>query len=319
MGYKKEVCLKTIAYELNVSINTVSRALRDCEDISEKTKEKVRQAAVNLGYLPNNLVYEINKSDTRLIALVINNVKNYYFTTMSERLIYYLKKEGYLVEIISLYGNEFDTDVIKECIYSRVDGIISFVEPTSETLNIVKMNKIPFMMLGRRLSNKYCDYIYTDDNKGGSLAAEYLYKKGCKNFVYVNVKGTECSYRRFEGFKDYLESMKSVESIKKINIDTFDKQIRTIAKSPKLGIFAYNDEHLFMILDIMSKLKIDISKIELVGYDAIHQYNLGIVKKASINFEYDTIARTTVIQLNKRIKNVDIKNSSICFDVWLED
>ncbi len=319
MGYKKEVCLKTIAYELNISINTVSRALRDCEDISEKTKNKVRQAAVKLGYLPNNLVYSINKSNTRSIALVINNIKNYYFTTMSEKLIYFLKKEGYLVEIISLYGNEFNSNVIKECIYSRVDGIISFVEPTSETLEIVKMNKIPFMMLGRKLTNKYCDYIYTDDYKGGTLAAKYLCSKKCKNFIYVNVKGSECSYRRFEGFNKTLENKKDVGFIKKINIETFERQIKNYAKSEDLGIFCYNDEHLYLVLDIMKKLKIDTSNIVFIGYDAIAVYNLGTIKIASINFAYDTIAMTTVIQLNKRIKDINIKNSSICFDVWLEE
>ena len=41
----KSTGLKSIAYELNLSINTVSRALRDCDDISEATKEKVRQKA----------------------------------------------------------------------------------------------------------------------------------------------------------------------------------------------------------------------------------------------------------------------------------
>ena len=43
MKYEKRLSLKTIAYELGVSVNTVSRALRDCDDISESTKEKVRK------------------------------------------------------------------------------------------------------------------------------------------------------------------------------------------------------------------------------------------------------------------------------------
>ena len=51
----KSVGLKTIAYELNVSVNTVSRALRDCDDISVEMKEKVRQKAYELGYMPNNI------------------------------------------------------------------------------------------------------------------------------------------------------------------------------------------------------------------------------------------------------------------------
>ena len=47
----KATGLKEIAFELNVSVNTVSRALRDCDDISSQTKEKVRKKAIELGYL----------------------------------------------------------------------------------------------------------------------------------------------------------------------------------------------------------------------------------------------------------------------------
>ena len=74
MKYRERVGLKTIAYELGISINTVSRALRDCDDISAKTKENVRRVAQEVGYLPNNLIYSINNK-TKSVALVINNVK----------------------------------------------------------------------------------------------------------------------------------------------------------------------------------------------------------------------------------------------------
>ena len=45
----KSTGLKAIAYELGVSVNTVSRALRDCKDISEHTKEIIRKKAYELG------------------------------------------------------------------------------------------------------------------------------------------------------------------------------------------------------------------------------------------------------------------------------
>ena len=70
----KSVGLKTIAYELNVSVNTVSRALRDCDDISSETKEKVRQKAYELGYMPNNISQFIK--ETHIISLKIFNNLN---------------------------------------------------------------------------------------------------------------------------------------------------------------------------------------------------------------------------------------------------
>ena len=49
---RKNTTMKEIAYELGISINTVSRAFRDCDDISDSTKEKVRKKALELGYIP---------------------------------------------------------------------------------------------------------------------------------------------------------------------------------------------------------------------------------------------------------------------------
>ena len=73
MSLVKQVGLKKIAYELNVSINTVSRALRDCDDISEKMKQKVRDKAIELGYSPNNVEDYVKKNLKKSIAFVGSN------------------------------------------------------------------------------------------------------------------------------------------------------------------------------------------------------------------------------------------------------
>ena len=53
----KSTGLKAIAYELGVSVNTVSRALRDCKDISEHTKEIIRKKAYELGYIQSTSIF----------------------------------------------------------------------------------------------------------------------------------------------------------------------------------------------------------------------------------------------------------------------
>lgn len=60
---EKNARLKEIAYELKLSVNTVSRALRDCSDISKKTKERVLQKAIELGYMPNSVSQAIKRDE----------------------------------------------------------------------------------------------------------------------------------------------------------------------------------------------------------------------------------------------------------------
>ena len=318
MKYEKRISLKTIAYELGISVNTVSRALRDCDDISEGTKQRVRKVAIDLGYLPNSLVYSINNGKTRSVALVINNVRNYYFTIINDKLLYYLRAEGYLANIICLYGNDFDAAVVKDCLYQRVDTIITFVEPTKEALELVSMNHTPLIVCGRKVSKKHCDSLYSDDLKGGALAADYLLRKGAKNFVYVNVRGSECSTRRYEGFKRRLASMNPPYSVKKINIEDFDGRIEELSRYQDLGIFAYNDEHLFIILDKLRQRSIDASPIRFIGYDGICRHISGTIKIPSISFDYDAMVRECV-KLVKLERDDHAKHQSKCFDVYLEE
>lgn len=316
MGYNKNACLKTIAYELNLSINTVSRALRDCDDISAKTKEKVRKTALEMGYLPNRSIASLNNGESKLIALVINNIKNYYFTAMSEKLIYNLRKEGYVVVIISLYGNALDIGIVKECMYQRVDGIISFVEPEKDALDVVKLNKIPFLLLGRKIDDEYCDMIYTNDIAGGEMATKYLYKCNCKNYIYVNVNGSECATRRYNGFKNYLRNTIKTYKYKKINIEDFKDNLEYVKSLENLGIFCYNDEHAYIVIDILKKNNIDLSKIKFIGYDDIYRQNLGLIYIPSIGFDYEAIATTAVNLMITRCKQHREK-ISVCFDVNL--
>ena len=319
MGYKKSACLKTIAYELKLSINTVSRALRDCDDISEKTKKIVRQKAIEMGYLPNSVLYSIKSNDSHLIGIIINNIQNFYFTIMSSKLTYYLKKEGYLGVIIPLFGNEFNADVVKECIYQRVDGIISFVEPTKESLDIVKINKIPLLILGRHVEDDYCDEIYTDDYHGGELAAEYLGKEGVKNFIYVGINGSECSERRYNGFKDYIRNNFKTNKYKKIMIECFEKYIPFIKENKNTGIFCYNDEHYFLIKKKLEKHHVNIEEIKFIGYDAINANLEGTSYIPSIGFDYDAIAKAAVSSMISSEKDQCKGHISLCYNVRFED
>ena len=59
----KSTGLKAIAYELGVSVNTVSRALRDCKDISEHTKEIIRKKAYELGYIQSTVANFLKKDE----------------------------------------------------------------------------------------------------------------------------------------------------------------------------------------------------------------------------------------------------------------
>ena len=68
--------LKDLAEELNVSITTVSKALNDHPDISEKRKKEIQEYARKVGYRPNQVAKSFRQSRTNMIGVILNDNDN---------------------------------------------------------------------------------------------------------------------------------------------------------------------------------------------------------------------------------------------------
>jgi DNA-binding LacI/PurR family transcriptional regulator len=120
---KKSSVLKEIATELGVSINTVSRALRDCSDISEKTKEKVRKKAIELGYIQNTLSRLLDDEGKELIAVIIKSFENLYYTSFVQSFIDQSARSNYTYMVLPT--DKYSIDVNN---YSNISELIYDIE-----------------------------------------------------------------------------------------------------------------------------------------------------------------------------------------------
>ena len=228
----KSVGLKTIAFELNVSVNTVSRALRDCDDISDETKLKVRQKAYELGYMPNNISQFIKRDGKNLISVVVNSFNNLYFNIICEKLISLFKEKNYDFSLVYTHEQFLTTNVIKQCISQRTDAIITMLEPNNDAVDVAKLNNIPIVMVGRIVDNDYVDEVYTDDTLGGTLAANYLVNfHRCNKLIYVKNSEMECCQRRQDSFvKTVNELLPNKSDVKILSVEELDNKLNSFFK-----------------------------------------------------------------------------------------
>ena len=75
-----KIDLKYLSKELNLSVSTISRALRDDWEISEKTKIRVRGLAEKLNYTPNPYASSLRRQSSQTIAVVVPEIANNFFT-----------------------------------------------------------------------------------------------------------------------------------------------------------------------------------------------------------------------------------------------
>jgi LacI family transcriptional regulator len=72
--------LKDIAEKAGVSVMTVSKALRDAKDISVKTKARIRQLSLEMGYVPDAMAQSLRTRSTRLLGVLIASSTNPIFS-----------------------------------------------------------------------------------------------------------------------------------------------------------------------------------------------------------------------------------------------
>ena len=112
---KKVITLDDIAERVGTSKNTVSRALRDCSDISAVMKEKVKQTAMEMGYVPNRIAGFLRSKRSNIVAVAVNSLTNPFFSICMDYCTDYMGEKGYR-PLISIVREELDVEDIISCI-----------------------------------------------------------------------------------------------------------------------------------------------------------------------------------------------------------
>ena len=316
----KTTGLKSIALELKLSINTVSRALRDCDDISEATKEKVRKKAFELGYMPNNITQFIKKYNKPLVAIVVNSFNNTYFSIVMQKLSEVFEKENCDFTVIYTLKKKLDLEVIKQCISQRVDGIITLIEVEDDAIVNAKLNNMPIVALGRNIDKDYIDSIYNDDEKVGKLIGDYFLQKPIDKFIYIKMTNVECSKRRQNSLIDYMKKINPNNDIVVLEEKQVDSKLYDLLENGYMGIFCFNDEVAYHLLENIKTIDKNYKEryplLSVVGFDNLASQISGFKDITSISYDYDKLCKTAVMLIKERFAG-RIERKSIKFNISL--
>lgn len=205
----KPVTLKQIAEHLNISVTTVSKALKDYPDVSKKTKGLVRELAKTLNYRPNTFAVNLRTKESKTIGLIIPVIVHHFFSNVIKGIVSQAEKKGYLVIILqSNESYELEKKQIDLLMSQRVDGII--ISLANGTANFSHLNDVieqgkPLIMFDKIAKIVNCSKIIIDDRKAAYTATQHLINVGCKRIAHF--RGSllpQNSIDRFLGYKKAL-------------------------------------------------------------------------------------------------------------------
>ncbi len=192
---KQKITLKHIAKELDVSISTVSKALKNSEEISRDTKERIQAFAKLYNYKPNNIAISLKNKRTKNIGVIIPDIVHHFFTTVVRGIEKYANAQGYNV-IVCLSDESFDKEVINMEMLANgsIDGFIMSLSAGTEKkkdfnhLREVTEQGIPLVLFDRVTNEIRCDKVVIDDILGAYLATEKLLKEGRKRIALLTTE-----------------------------------------------------------------------------------------------------------------------------------
>lgn len=276
----KETTLKEIAETLGISITTVSKALKNYSDVSEKTRKAVIALAEELSYTPNSFAVNLRTKESKTIGLIIPEVVHHFFSNVINGIIAEAEKKGYLVIILqSNESLELEKKQVALLINKRVDGIIMSLSNESNNdfhIKEILRKEIPFVQFDKISKLIPSSKVIINDQKAAMEAVQHLIDKGCKKIAHIRgPENPQNAIDRFIGYKKALEKngipydSKLVYSCKNVTFEEgieFAKQI--VDEHPDVdGIFVITDLVAVGVLAYFNEKGIQVpNQIAVIGF-----------------------------------------------------
>lgn len=300
---KKKLTLKQIAKDLNVSISTVSKSIRNSTEIGEETRLKVQAYAKLYHYTPNNIALSLKNRKTKTIGIIIPEIVHHFFSTVINGIEHVANENGYNV-IICLSDESFDKEVLNMEMLAKgsIDGFIMALSKETQFkgdfnhITEVINQGMPVVMFDRVTDEILCDKVIIDDKTAAYEAVQSLIDKGRKKIALVTTMDyVSVGKLRTDGYTKALldNSIPFDENliIKIEDIGNSEQTISTFLKDKAIdAVFAVNELFAVTIIKTATKMGLNVP-VDL----SVIAFTDGIISK------YSTPTITTVSQRGKKM------------------
>jgi len=209
MNPEKEITIYDLAKELNISVATISRALKDDPVVSKKTKKKILDLAEAMGYRSNHFARNLRNRKTHMIGVIIPKVNSYFMSTVIAGIEKVTNETGYNL-IISQSSESMQKEIasVKTMFNNRVDGLLVSLAYDTDDLShfdLFSRKHIPFLFFDRVVEDNRWTNILIDNRKAGYEATSHLISQGCRRIVHITAPSRRNVYiDRLAGYRQAL-------------------------------------------------------------------------------------------------------------------
>lgn len=206
---KQTVTIRDVAKRAGVAPTTVSRVLNDSGYVSDETRRRVEAVAEELNYVPNRLSQSLRHQRTNTIALVLSDITNPFWTTITRGVEDAGSKRGWNVFLCNTDEKQSKLEnYVDVLLQRRVDGFL--VVPAGENAHIIEKiqsQSVPLVVLDRTIADVNVDVVRSDSIGGAYRLTEHLIHLGHERIAMITGPvPIATSTHRLQGYEQALSA-----------------------------------------------------------------------------------------------------------------
>ncbi|WP_422082429.1 LacI family DNA-binding transcriptional regulator [Ulvibacterium sp.] len=273
------ITLKDIAQKLNISVSTVSRALKDHPRIGPHTKRRVIAYAKEVGYFEKKFGHVLDQ-ETNAIGVIVPKIRYHLYANAISGIEEIAEAHG--MHIIICQSNESyerEKSLVKQFMDLGVAGLLVSIAGETKKFAHFEMLKsygIPLVFFNRLCDEVHTDKVVIDNFRAAHNATTHLISVGCKRIAYLGgPEGVQISNTRMQGYKNALERMGLPFDESLVAHCSFDResrmtQARKLLYAPNYpdGILAFSDQIAISLMIAAKERGLRIPEdISIVGFN----------------------------------------------------
>jgi LacI family transcriptional regulator len=306
------VRLKDIARDLNVSVMTVSKVVRNCADVGAETRSRVLARIKELNYQPNWVARGLAARRTFMVGLIVPDLMHSFFAEIAKGVSTAMRPLGYDVVICNSEENsELESSEVDRLLARQVDGLIlaSAQPPSSHSVfSRIEARNVPYVLIDRRFQGTQASYVGADDEAIGRVATVHLIERGCRRIAHIAGPPLTPGVGRLKGYREALAAAHiSVPDFYVVeatdDASAYEATRKLLAQQPRPdGIFGYNDPTAAGAIKAILEAGIAIpGEIKVIGVGNVHYSDLLRVPLSTIDQSSASIGQQAADILAKAI------------------
>lgn len=308
-GRRRRPTILDVAKRAGVSKSLVSMVIRGDDRVSPLRREAVLKAIAVLNYRPNAMARGLVQRRTRIIGVVVSDLRNPFNGDVISGILAEAAGLGYRALInTSDRRKDLEADAIESFLELRVDGLVLATSRIDDQTIERAAGAVPVVVLGRRTSDKSTDSLTIDNEMGAEIAVDHCVDLGHRDIAHVAGRESMAARRRRTGYERAMgrhgltDHMTIVEGGFTENGGYRGGQALLEQQMQPTAIIAANDLCALGVLNALEEAGLEIPRdISLVGYDNTSLAALRHVSLTSIHQPGEDMGRKAMDLLFERI------------------